>query len=438
MSDVSTALNGNQLQFNLGTLDLTRMIVVTTNPQLRPTIQQRYDQEVKPHVCKIAPELCTNSPPSIAQQPSNQSVTAGGSANFTVAAAGATPLSYQWRLNTTNMAGATASSYTRTNVQFTDAGSYSVVIGNQFGGAISQDAVLTVRASPLITSQPQDQSALPGQGATFTVVASGTAPLSYQWRFNGLSIAGATTSAFAVAALQPTNGGLYSVVVTNAVGSAVSSNALLSVIALGGWGDNTWGQSAGQPWMTNLIAIAAGGWHNLALRPNGTVLAWGNDDGGQCDVPGTLTNALAIAAGGYHSLAIRANGTVLAWGNNDYGQTNVPASLSRRDWDQRGDLAQPGIAWGWERGGLGGQQFWAEQRVGGVEQRGGGGGGGQSQSGPDGGRDGGGLGREHGCARVVCGAGESAIGVDERGGLGGWGVSQSGGDGGWERGGLGR
>ena len=99
-------------------------------------------------------------------------------------------------------------------------------------------------------------------------------------------------------------------------------------VPLVAWGDNTWGQSSGLPSTTNLIAIAAGGWHNLALRADGTVLAWGDDDAGQCDVPGTLTNALAIAAGGYHSLAIRANGTVLAWGNNDYGQTAVPASLS--------------------------------------------------------------------------------------------------------------
>jgi autotransporter-associated beta strand protein len=94
------------------------------------------------------------------------------------------------------------------------------------------------------------------------------------------------------------------------------------------WGDNSLGQSNSLPGMVNLIAVAAGSYHSLALRSDGTVLAWGDDSDGQCDVPGGLTDALAIAAGGYHSLAIRANGTVLAWGGNDYGQTAVPTNLA--------------------------------------------------------------------------------------------------------------
>jgi autotransporter-associated beta strand protein len=113
-----------------------------------------------------------------------------------------------------------------------------------------------------------------------------------------------------------------------ATSADVNGNILLTfmpVTAVLGWGDNTWGQSDPQPATANLIALAVGGWHNLALRADGRVLAWGKGSEGQCLVPETLTNALAIAAGGYHSLAIRADGTVLAWGNDDSGQTNVPS-----------------------------------------------------------------------------------------------------------------
>ena len=203
-----------------------------------------------------------------------------------------------------------------------------------FGGTNGWVAENSLGGAAFITQQPSNQTVVAGGTATFTVAASGASPLSYEWQKNRVNLSdgghysGCTNATLTVAGADPSDVASYSCVVANVVGSAVSSNAVLSIITLGSWGDNTWGQSGGQPWMTNLIAIAAGGSHNLALRPDGTVLAWGNDDGGQTNVPGTLTNASAIAAGGYHSLAIRPNGTVLAWGNNNYGQTNVPASLT--------------------------------------------------------------------------------------------------------------
>jgi secreted trypsin-like serine protease len=76
------------------------------------------------------------------------------------------------------------------------------------------------------------------------------------------------------------------------------------------------------------MAIAGGGFHSLALRANGTVVAWGDNTYGQTNVPADLTNVVAIAGGGYYSLALQANGTVVAWGDNTYGQTNVPADLT--------------------------------------------------------------------------------------------------------------
>ncbi|MDY0150656.1 MAG: FlgD immunoglobulin-like domain containing protein [Candidatus Cloacimonas sp.] len=73
----------------------------------------------------------------------------------------------------------------------------------------------------------------------------------------------------------------------------------------------------------DFIAIAGGGWHSVALKSDGSLVAWGWNDYGQCNVP-TGNDYVAIAAGGYHSVALRSNGTLVVWGANDYGQCNVP------------------------------------------------------------------------------------------------------------------
>ena len=180
---------------------------------------------------------------------------------------------------------------------------------------------------PVITSQPQDLTLLPGQTGTFTVSAAGRMPLSYQWRFETNPIPGASASSYAASA-QPSAIGRYSVVVTNSDGVAISSAALLTIPQAGAWGDNSFGELDLPAGLTNLVAIAAGAYHNLVLRADGTVLGWGYDEQGECEAPATLHDAIAIAAGGYHSLAIKANSTVVAWGANDSGQATVPANLA--------------------------------------------------------------------------------------------------------------
>jgi hypothetical protein len=92
------------------------------------------------------------------------------------------------------------------------------------------------------------------------------------------------------------------------------------------WGDNFYGQTNLPAGLIGIKAIAAGYYHCLALRSNGTVVAWGDNQAGQTNVPGNLSDVMAVAAGQYHSLALRSNGTVVAWGLNTFGQTNVPGS----------------------------------------------------------------------------------------------------------------
>ena len=82
---------------------------------------------------------------------------------------------------------------------------------------------------PIITQQPQSQTVLAGSNVTFMATSTGTAPLSYQWWFGGSSISGATSTSLTLSNVQPAQAGSYTVWVTNAYGSAISSNAVLTV-----------------------------------------------------------------------------------------------------------------------------------------------------------------------------------------------------------------
>jgi hypothetical protein len=89
--------------------------------------------------------------------------------------------------------------------------------------------IVAATTPPTLTSQPHGQTATFGKGATLSVTASGSGPFSYQWRFNGVNLVGATNSSLNLAGLQLTNAGLYTVVVSNAAGSVVSSAAVVNV-----------------------------------------------------------------------------------------------------------------------------------------------------------------------------------------------------------------
>lgn len=89
--------------------------------------------------------------------------------------------------------------------------------------------VYTTTTAPVITTQPQSITVAQGNPASFSVTATGTPPLSYQWRKNGVNISGATNSTYTIPSVAPSHAGNYSVVVTNSAGSATSNNATLTV-----------------------------------------------------------------------------------------------------------------------------------------------------------------------------------------------------------------
>jgi endonuclease/exonuclease/phosphatase family metal-dependent hydrolase len=175
------------------------------------------------------------SAPFITVEPQSQMVIEGSNVTFSVTAIGAQPLSYQWMFNGTNVDSATSSSLTLVAVTTNDAGPYSVTITNAFGFTNSDVATLTVvpfSEPPTITGEPQSQIVSAGENVAFTVEAMGDAPLTYQWRFNGGVIAGATNSTFSLFSVTTNRAGTYVVTVSNNGGSTNSLPAMLTVNAV--------------------------------------------------------------------------------------------------------------------------------------------------------------------------------------------------------------
>ncbi|MDB6027417.1 MAG: hypothetical protein JWM68_3640 [Verrucomicrobiales bacterium] len=198
--------------------------------------------------------LTVNVPPSITTQPASQTVNQGASATFSVVATGTAPLTYQWKFNGVNISGATGSSYVKSNAQSTDAGNYAVTISNAAGSVTSANAALTVNVPPSIATQPVSQTVAQGSAATFSVVATGTAPLTYQWKFNGVNISGATASSYTKSNAQPADQGNYTVVVSNAAGSVTSSAASLTVKITAIVDNSDAGFTASASWTTSTSA----------------------------------------------------------------------------------------------------------------------------------------------------------------------------------------
>ena len=175
--------------------------------------------------------------PAITTQPANQSVTVGQTATFSVTATGTAPLAYQWQRNNANITGANSATYTTPATVSGDNGAaFRVVVTNSAGNATSNSATLTVNAAavaPSITTQPVSIAVNVGQTATFSVVATGTQPLTYQWQKNSVKISGATSATYTTPATAADDtGSIFEVIVSNSVKSVTSNPATLTVNAV--------------------------------------------------------------------------------------------------------------------------------------------------------------------------------------------------------------
>jgi hypothetical protein len=177
--------------------------------------------------------LIVDVPASITTQPANRTVNAGQTAAFSVAASGTGALTYQWKKNGTAISGATSASYTTPATTASDNGAqFTVVVTDVVSSVTSNLATLTVNGPPSITTQPAGQTVTAGQTAAFSVIATGTGTLTYQWKKSGAAISGATTPSYTTPAVTTAdNGSQFTVTVTNAAGNITSNAATLTVNA---------------------------------------------------------------------------------------------------------------------------------------------------------------------------------------------------------------
>ncbi len=254
--------------------------------------------------------------PTISSTSGDLTVPIGTSAVFAATVNGTAPLSFQWHRNGVALTGANAPILRLDQVSSAQAGSYTLQVSNPAGSVTSPVQRLTVVPAdsgviaPSIVTQPASATVNAGNAAAFAVAVAGTGPLTYQWRRNGTTIGGATSAVYTIAAAATADAGAYSVVVTNASGSATSSPATLSVNAAPApVAPSITTQPSGQvviPGATVTFAVAATGTGplNFQWRRNGT------------DLPGataavlTLTNVSGADAGNYSVVISNAAGTV--------------------------------------------------------------------------------------------------------------------------------
>lgn len=192
-----------------------------------------------------------NVAPTIATPPVGANVVEPATATFSVSANGTPAPTYQWERSSdggatfTHIAGATASTYvTPATTPADNATLFRVGVFNVAGNVVSNAAALSVAAAsvvPVIVAQPIDTTVTAPGPATFSIVATGSPPLAYQWQLStnaGASyadIAGAATASYALPATAAAdNGHRFRVIVSNASGSATSNGATLTVAATGG------------------------------------------------------------------------------------------------------------------------------------------------------------------------------------------------------------
>ncbi len=273
-------------------------------------------------------------PPRFGRQRGPVAVHVGGQVILGTGVSGTCPLALQWFHDDAAIGGATKPYLLLTNVQSGDAGAYTLMATNAAGQVNSQTTILTVMPEPAVAEVLTPRNVLIGTSVCLPASVFGAEPLSCQWRLNGRDLAeggrisGVTSRVLCLSATTGEDSGSYSLVVSNAHGCVTGLVAQISVSPILAWGDNSAGQLDVPIGTTDVVAIAAGGDHSLALRANGTVVAWGDNSSGQSDVPQSADNIVAIAAGESHSLALRADGSVVAWGDNSCGQTNVPSSAT--------------------------------------------------------------------------------------------------------------
>jgi hypothetical protein len=257
----------------------------------------------------------------------------GGSFTYSVTGVPVANVQYQWQFDGINIVGATNSTLTLTGIDFTDVGSYQVVISNASGTATSSAATFNLAYPPQIvwTTPAAPSTNWINTNITLSVGMSAIGlsayPLSYQWQFNGTNLPAATNSFFTILNPVAANEGTYTVVITNALGSTNATWTVLMAIPgmVEAWGSDAYGESDRPAGLNNASAIAAGEYQSIAVTDTGAVLQWGQYSDGTnfysvtnssvASLP-PISNVVAVASGLGQALALKSDGTITSWGLN--------------------------------------------------------------------------------------------------------------------------
>ncbi len=191
-----------------------------------------------------AAKLTFNTAPTVTSTTGNQTVCSGTSATFTVVASG-TSLKYQWQYKTgstgafTKIPGAEAASYSTLTDPLMNGYYYNCMITDGCGASVSSTpAILTVNSPTVVTTHPSNQSVCPATSVSFSVAATGTGTLSYQWQkssfsggsnYSNILGIGTTSSTYTCTTNTSDDGFNYRCQVTGTCGTVYSNAAKLSV-----------------------------------------------------------------------------------------------------------------------------------------------------------------------------------------------------------------
>jgi len=174
--------------------------------------------------------------PSIVTQPASLTVNVGNTATFAVGVDGSGPFTFQWRRNGINIPGATSAVLTLPSVVADASGTFSVVVNNGVGPAVtSADASLSVSPgaaadAPTIVTHPSSVVVAPGGSAVLAVAATGSGPLTYQWLHDGIPMGGETSAVLVLPDVDANVSGGYAVRVSNALGLDTSHQAFVTLL----------------------------------------------------------------------------------------------------------------------------------------------------------------------------------------------------------------
>ncbi len=230
--------------------------------------------------------------------------------------ASVSPLAYRWTKDGVPMPGQTATNLAIDSLVVQDSGAYAAVISNAYGSVTSSIVTVTVRSGPpVIAQQPESVARVAGGSATFSVLAQGSAPMSYQWSFNGSPIGGATGSSYTVNEVGAVDVGDYSVRIGNAFGSVTSTAAALAVIP------------AGSSYAAEVVASGAASYWRFNETSGTTAIDWmGSQDG--ANAGGVVTGAAGPRPGDvYDAKGLESDNTAFTF-NGSTAEVQLPPGFA--------------------------------------------------------------------------------------------------------------